>query len=68
MFVFNNYIYKNKKSKLCFRDHVVVLNDFFYQTGWNILNNMTILKTALQFPISYASSLYLSDARLPIFT
>jgi hypothetical protein len=33
MLVFNNYFYKNKKSKLYFGDGVTVLNDFFYQTG-----------------------------------
>jgi hypothetical protein len=32
MLVFNKYFYKNEKSKLCFGDRVVVLNDFFYQT------------------------------------
>jgi hypothetical protein len=36
MLVFNNYIYKNKKSKLYFGDHVVVLKDFCYQTGGSI--------------------------------
>jgi hypothetical protein len=36
MLVFNNYIYKNKKSKLYFGDRVTVLNDFFYQTGGSI--------------------------------
>jgi hypothetical protein len=29
MLVFNNYFYKNKKSKLYFGDRVTVLNDFF---------------------------------------
>jgi hypothetical protein len=33
MLVFNNYFYKNKKSKLYFGDRVAVLNDFLYQTG-----------------------------------
>jgi hypothetical protein len=33
MLVFNNYFYKNKKSKLYFWDRADVLNDFLYQTG-----------------------------------
>jgi hypothetical protein len=33
MLVFNNYFYKNKKSKLYIGDRVNVLNDFLYQTG-----------------------------------
>jgi hypothetical protein len=33
MLVFNNFFYKNKKSKLYFGDRVAVLNDFIYQTG-----------------------------------
>jgi hypothetical protein len=32
MLVFNNYFYKNRKSKLYFGDRVAVLNDFIYQT------------------------------------
>jgi hypothetical protein len=36
MLVFNNYFYKNKKSKLYFGDCVTVLNDFIYQTGGSI--------------------------------
>jgi hypothetical protein len=32
MLVFNKYFYKNKKSKLYFRDRVAVLKDFIYQT------------------------------------
>jgi hypothetical protein len=28
MLIFNKYFYKNKKSKLYFGGHVVVLNDF----------------------------------------
>jgi hypothetical protein len=36
MLVFNKYFYKNEKSKLCFGDRVVVLNDFFYQTRGSI--------------------------------
>jgi hypothetical protein len=31
MLVLNKYFYKNKKSKLCIGDHVVVLNDMFYE-------------------------------------
>jgi hypothetical protein len=33
MLIFNNYFYKNRKSKLYFGDRVAVLNDFIYQTG-----------------------------------
>jgi hypothetical protein len=33
MLVFNNYFYKNKKSKLYFGDRVDVQDDFLYQTG-----------------------------------
>jgi hypothetical protein len=33
MLVFNNYFYKNRKSKLYFGDRVAVLHDFIYQTG-----------------------------------
>jgi hypothetical protein len=36
MLVFNNYFYKNRKSKLYFGDRVAVLNDFIYQTGGSI--------------------------------
>jgi hypothetical protein len=36
MLVFNNYFYKNSKSKLYFGDRVAVLNDFIYQTGGSI--------------------------------
>jgi hypothetical protein len=36
MLVFDNYFYKNKKSKLHFGDRVVVLNDSVYQTGGSI--------------------------------
>ena len=28
--LFYKYFYNNKMSKLCFEDHVVILNDFFY--------------------------------------
>jgi hypothetical protein len=37
MLVFNKYFYKNEKSKLCFGDRVVVLNDFFYRTGGSMM-------------------------------
>jgi hypothetical protein len=33
MLIFNNYFYKDRKSKLYFGDRVAVLNDFIYQTG-----------------------------------
>jgi hypothetical protein len=33
MLVFNNYFFKNRKSKLHFGDRVAVLNVFLYQTG-----------------------------------
>jgi hypothetical protein len=33
MLIFNKYFYKNKKSKLCFRDHVVILKDLLYAYG-----------------------------------
>ena len=29
-YFFNKYFYRNNKSKLCFEDRVVILNDFFY--------------------------------------
>jgi hypothetical protein len=35
--MFNKYFYQNNKSKLCFGDRVVVLNDFIYQTGGSML-------------------------------
>jgi hypothetical protein len=50
MLVFNNYFYKNKKSKLYFGDSVAVLNDFFYQTGGsNILFLGEISKCSVAF-------------------
>jgi hypothetical protein len=36
MLVFNNYFYKNRKSKLYFEDRVAVLNDSIYQTCGSI--------------------------------
>jgi hypothetical protein len=40
MLVFNKYFYEKEKSKLCFGDRVVILNDFFYQTGGSVhINN-----------------------------
>jgi hypothetical protein len=34
--VFNNYFYKNKKSKLYFRNRVAILNNFLYQLLYQI--------------------------------
>jgi hypothetical protein len=36
MLVLNKYFYKNKKSKLCIGDSVVILNDMFYEYGGSI--------------------------------
>jgi hypothetical protein len=49
MLVFNNYFYKNKKSKLYFEDRIVVLNDSFTKPegvlglSQNILSQNTVI-------------------------
>jgi adenine/guanine phosphoribosyltransferase-like PRPP-binding protein len=44
MLVFNNYFYKNSKSKLYFGDRVAVLNDFIYQTGGSTTTQVELIE------------------------
>jgi hypothetical protein len=41
--IFDKYFYKNKKSKLCFGDRIIVQNDFIFKCGGSTMLLMPIL-------------------------
>ena len=42
MLLFDKYFYKNKESKLVFRDRVIILNDFLYEYRRRVWVSMLI--------------------------